>query len=89
MPDGRPKKRLPREIDLGSLARAYTTGMVSRLGDYALNDTVKIDDELRLRAIGMLLDRGWGKPNQPTENKIEGEVNIILRDMMAERAKKK
>jgi hypothetical protein len=89
VPDGRPKKRLPREIDLGSLARAYTTGMVSRLGDYALNDTVKIDDELRLRAIGMLLDRGWGKPNQPTENKIEGEVNIILRDMMAERAKKK
>jgi len=89
VPDGRPKKRLPREIDLGSLARAYTTGMVSRLGDYALNDELKIDDEIRVRAMGMLLDRGWGKPNQPTENKIEGEVNIILRDMMAERAKKK
>jgi len=48
-----------------------------------------VDPEIKIRAIGMLLDRGWGKPNQPTENKIEGEVNIILRDMMAERAKKK
>lgn len=89
MPDGRPKKRLPREIDLGSLARAYTTGIISKLGHYALNEELVIEPELRLRAMGMLMDRGWGKPNQPTENKIEGEVNIILRDMMAERAKKK
>jgi hypothetical protein len=89
VPDPRPKKRLPREIDLGSLARAYTRPIIAKLGHYALNDEIEIDPETRIRAMGMLMDRGWGKPNQPTENKIEGEVNIILRDIMAERAKKK
>jgi hypothetical protein len=89
VPDPRPKKRLPREIDLGSLARAYTRPMIAKLGNYALNDELKLDEELRLRAIGMLLDRGWGKPNQPAEHKVEGSIDVVIRDLMAEKAKKK
>ena len=82
MPDPRPKKRLPREIELGSLARAYTTKMVAKLGNYAVNDELKVDDEIRMRAIGMLMDRGWGKPNQPTEAKVDGELRITIRKML-------
>ena len=43
----------------------------------------------RVQAAIALLDRGWGKPNQPTESKIEGKVEVILRDIAAEYAKKK
>ena len=77
-----------KPADIRSLARAYTDVSIATLGGWVTAEK-GVDDEVKLRAIGMLLDRGWGKPNQPTENKIEGEVNIILRDMMAERAKKK
>jgi hypothetical protein len=82
VPDGTPKKKLPREIELSSLARAYTTGMVAKLGNYALNEELEVDDELRLRAIGMLLDRGWGKPNQPAEHKVDGELRVTIRKML-------
>ena len=89
MPDPRPKKRLPRDIDLGSLARAYTQPMIAKLGHYALNEDLEVDPELRLRAIGMLLDRGWGRPNQPAEHKVEGSIDVVIRDLMAEKASKK
>jgi hypothetical protein len=82
VPDPRPKKRLPREIELGSLARAYTTKMVAKLGNYAVNEELEIDDEIRIRAIGMLLDRGWGRPNQPAEHKVDGELRITIRKML-------
>ena len=48
-----------------------------------------VDPEIKIRAIGMLLDRGWGRPNQPHEAKIDGKVEIILRDIAAEFTKKK
>jgi hypothetical protein len=69
-----------------SLARAYTDRSITVIGGYLAEGT---DPDIRLRAAGMLLDRGWGKPNQPAEAKVEGEININLRDMMAEKAKKK
>ena len=84
MPNGKPKKQLP--LDLKSLARSYTKACVQTLSGVATNGE---SESAKVAAAIALLDRGWGKPNQPTENKIEGEVNIILRDMMAERAKKK
>jgi hypothetical protein len=76
------------EAGLKSLCRSFTEANVRKLSGFAHADE-GVEPEIQLRAIGMLMDRGWGKPNQPTENKIEGEVNIILRDIMAERAKKK
>jgi hypothetical protein len=43
----------------------------------------------RVTAAIALLDRGWGKPMQPTESKIEGKVEVILRDLAAELSAKK
>jgi hypothetical protein len=63
--------------------------MIAKLGHYALNEDLEVDPELRLRAIGMLLDRGWGRPNQPAEAKISGDINVTIRDLMAEKAKNK
>ena len=32
--------------------------------------------------LSTLLDRGWGRPTQPTETKHEGELNITMRNIM-------
>jgi len=72
-----------REIDVRSLARAYTEANIRTLGGYA--NSPEVTDDVRLRAIGMLLDRGWGKPNQETQ--VTGSLEVILRDIMAEKQK--
>jgi hypothetical protein len=82
MPDGTPKKRLP--TDLKSLARAYTDRCIASLGGIAENGE---SEAARVAASIALLDRGWGKPNQPHEAKIEGALEIILRDIAAEKKK--
>ena len=47
------------------------------------------DDAAATRAAITLLDRGYGKPNQPTETKIDGKVEIVLRDIAAEVLKRR
>jgi hypothetical protein len=84
MPDGTPKKRTP--IDLKSLARSHTGISIETLSGVAKSGT---SEAARVSAAIALLDRGWGKPNQPTENKIEGKVEIVLRDLAAELSAKK
>ena len=69
--------------DIRSLARAYTEANIATLGGIATGDGVEM--EHKLRAIGMLLDRGWGKPNQETQ--VTGSLEVILRDIMAEKQK--
>ena len=81
----KPKKSVA-ELDLKSRARAYTEVSIRTLAGVAENGT---QEAARVSAAIALLDRGWGKPNQPTENKIEGKVEIILRDLAAELGKKK
>jgi len=66
-----------RPADIRSLARAYTDISIETLGGYVTQPAT--DPEIRIRAIGMLLDRGWGKPEQATTNEIKGELNIIMR----------
>ena len=83
MPNSKQKRKLPQ--DLKSLARAYTTLSVDTLSGVAQAGT---SEAARVAAAIALLDRGWGKPMQPTENKIEGKVEIILRDLAAELSKK-
>jgi hypothetical protein len=81
---------LPREIDIRSLARAYTPNCMFRLGAYATDDTLDLDPELRLRAIAMLLDRGWGRPESTTTTKHEGgesPIEFIIRNLNAEKKK--
>ena len=76
------------EAGLKSLCRSFTEANVQKLAGFATADE-GVEPEIRLRAIGMLMDRGWGKPSQPTEAKIEGKVEIVLRDIALELRKTK
>jgi hypothetical protein len=69
-----------RVVDLKSLARGYTEQCINVLGGYANSEGVEPD--IKLRAVAILLDRGWGRPMQTTENKHEGELNITVRNIM-------
>lgn len=68
-----PAKKTPTELK--SLARAYTDVSMRTLGAWASEETV--DPEIRIRAIGMLLDRGWGKPAQTHEHTGADGANAI------------
>ena len=70
-----------------SLARGYTDASIKVLGGYVNGE--QTEPNIRISAARELLDRGWGKPNQPTETKLDGKVEVILRDIAAEYAKKK
>ena len=74
-----PKKEIS-ETYLKSLARGYTEQCVRVLGGYANGDGVEPD--IQLRSIGMLLDRGWGRPSQPHDAKVEGDINITIRNIL-------
>jgi hypothetical protein len=83
------KRKTVQDLDLKSLARAYTTKSVQTLGAYATND--KVDPDIRIRSIAILLDRGWGKAMQPHAHAgADGEsaIEIIIRDVIEERKRK-
>lgn len=48
------------------------------------------DPEIRVKAIGMLLDRGWGRPVSKTEHTGEdgGDIRITIRNIIEEAKKK-
>jgi hypothetical protein len=62
-----------------SLARAYTDRSIAVIGGYLAEGT---EPDIRLRAASILLDRGWGKPNQPAEAKLDGELRITIRKLL-------
>jgi len=69
-----------REIELKSLCRGYTEKGVQVLGGYINSDL--IEPEIKLRAIAMLWERGWGRPAQTVEHTGkdgDSEIKIILR----------
>jgi hypothetical protein len=65
---------------LKSLCRSYTEANVRTLAGWANGPDV--DDELKMKAIGMLMDRGWGKPQQDQTHEIKGEIKVTLRKML-------
>jgi hypothetical protein len=65
---------------LKSLCRSYTEANVRTLAGWANGKDV--DDDLKMRAIGMLMDRGWGKPQQDQNHEVKGEIRIVLRKML-------
>jgi hypothetical protein len=72
-----------RPADLRSLARAYTQKGVDVLGGYVNSDN--IDPEIKLRAIKMLWERGWGTPPQTHEHTGkdgDSEIRVILRTIV-------
>ena len=50
------------------------------LGGYVVGDGV--EPEHKIAAVKILLDRGWGRPNQPIDAKHEGELKITIRNIM-------
>ena len=69
--------RIPEEIR--SLARTHGKRAIERLGGIVDKSS---DEQAVTRAAVALLDRGYGKPNQPVDAKHEGELKITIRQIM-------
>lgn len=66
-------------VDVGSLARAFTTRSIEILNGLQEH---AVDEGVRARAAGMLLDHGWGKPKQRVQHVGTGEAGehvVIVR----------
>jgi hypothetical protein len=75
------KRKSAQELDIRSLARGYTNICITTLGGWA-TAAKGVDDDIKIRAIAILLDRGWGRPNQPHDAKLEGELRITIRKIL-------
>jgi hypothetical protein len=71
-------KKTVDELNVKSLARAYTAPIVKQLGSWAC--APEADAEIRIRAMGMLLDRGWGKPQQDAN--VQAEIRVTIRKLI-------
>lgn len=76
-------KRTVDETYLRSLARGYTERGVNVLGGFINGEG--IDPEIKVQAIKILFDRGWGRPVSKTEvtgadgsNAIEVTIRTIV-----------
>jgi hypothetical protein len=69
------------EAALKSLCRSFTEANVAKLAGFVSAEQ-GVEPEIQLRAIGMLMDRGWGKPNQPHDAKLDGELRITIRKLL-------
>jgi hypothetical protein len=65
------------------LARSYTPANIETLGNWS--NSPETDADIRIRAIQILLDRGWGRPVSKTEvtgadgsNAIEVTIRTIV-----------
>jgi len=74
-----PKKKTTRELDIRSLARAHTSVALNTLSGIAKKGE---SEAARVTASIALLDRGWGKPNQPHDANVQGELKITIRKML-------
>jgi hypothetical protein len=77
---GSPRTPLPRKkipTDLRSLARGHTALCVKVLAGIVSQEAVPA--AARVAAAGILLDRGWGRPNQPHTDEDGGPLRIIIR----------
>ena len=67
-------------VEIRSLARSHTrTAIRVLVGIMRCEDATPA---ARVSAANAILDRGWGRPSQPTENKHEGELKITIRNIM-------
>lgn len=65
------------------MARAYTKKGIEVLGGYINSDTV--EPELKIKAVGMMLDRGWGRPASMVEHTGKGgaeDIQITIRTIL-------
>jgi hypothetical protein len=75
------KGTAPKVIDLDSLARSYTELGVRRLGGIIASP--KTDPAVCIKAIELMLDRGWGAVKKKDGD--EGaQITITIRNLMEE-----
>jgi hypothetical protein len=67
-------------LDLRSMCRAYTETHIKSLAAIASNKDNPPD--VQMRAIAMLLERGWGRPQQ--ELKTDSEIRVTIRKMLGD-----
>lgn len=67
--------KTPTEIR--SLARAHTAAAINCLA--SIMNSSEAQDSARVSAANSLLDRGWGKPNQPISGDDENPLMVIQR----------
>jgi hypothetical protein len=67
-------------MDVRSLARAHTASNIRTLASYANAKDSDVEPDIKIRAIGMLLDRGWGKPQQDAN--VQAEIRVTIRKML-------
>ena len=77
----KPKRKL---IDIRSLARAYTNVSITALAGIAENGE---SESARVSAAAQLLDRGWGRPNQPHTGEDGGDISVTIRTILEEKKK--
>jgi hypothetical protein len=71
-------KKTPTQLD--SLARAYTEVSIQTLGNYV--NSPEVEPDIKIRAIAILLDRGWGRPKQDNTHDVKGEIKVVMRRML-------
>jgi hypothetical protein len=64
---------------LKSLARNNTERAVQEIAGVMDSGA---SEQARLTAADILLSRGWGRPSQPAEHKVDGELRITIRKML-------
>ena len=75
-PTGRPK--LPEDVKhVRELARAHTADAVKSLVSVMKSSN---SDSARVSAANVLLDRGWGKPEQPLTGMDGGPIEFATKD---------
>ena len=65
--------------DLRSLARAHTESGIQTLAGIARNSA---SDATRVQAVGILLDRGWGKAPQQHTGEDGNDIRITIRQIV-------
>ena len=73
-PGGRPK----RADDVREMARSHTGDAIKRLAHWMKSD----DARASVSASQVLIERGWGKPQQDNTHTLQGEVRVVLRKML-------
>lgn len=78
------KGTAPSKTTLESLARGYTEKSIERLGGYATGEGV--DPSIQIRAIELILDRGYGRPKQQKEltGPEDGPIQLVIRNLVEE-----
>ena len=65
--------------DIRSLARCHTEIAVKILAGIAKDGT---NDAARVSAAVALLDRGWGRPPQSHVGQDDGEIRVVIRQIV-------